>query len=72
MTVEGGRPNEQVAEALEKAGMKFNGVLRIWTNVQPEKHNSKKVEPRGRLFVYSWDIKNARQKVPFFQYTPQR
>lgn len=72
VTVEGGRPNEQHADALEQAGLKFNGVLRIWTDAQVQNHNSKKVQPQGRLVVYSWDIESVRQKVPFFQFTPQR
>lgn len=72
ITVEGGRPNEQHANALEKAGLKFNGILRIWTNAQVQNHNSKKVQPQGPLVVYTWNIENVRQQVPIFQYTPQR
>lgn len=70
ITVIGGKPNENHANALEKAGLEFNGVFRIWTNVQPKNHNSKKVRTQGRLVVYSWDIKNVRQKVPEFKFTP--
>ena len=40
------------------SGIEFNGVLRVWTNAEPDKHNSKKVETRGRLIVYSWNIEN--------------
>ena len=71
ITVIGGKPNENVAKALEEAGMEFNGTLRIWTNAQPTKHNSKKVRPQGRLVVYTWDIKNVRQNVPLFKFKPQ-
>ena len=35
------------------------------------KHNSKKVETRGRLIVYSWKIENIDQPVPFFKFKPQ-
>lgn len=72
VTMEGGRPNEQHAAALEQAGLRFNGVLRVWTDAQVQDHNSPKVRPQGRLVVYTWDIENVRQKVPFFQFTPQR
>jgi len=64
ITVEGGKPNEQHADALEEAGLRFNGTLRVWTNAQVEKHNSKKVRPQGKLTVYTWDIENVRQQVP--------
>ena len=67
----GGKPNKKHADTLEEADLKFNGTLRIWTNAQPNKHNSKQVEPRGRLIVYSWDIKNIRQRVPIFRFKPQ-
>lgn len=71
ITMEGGKPNENHANALEQAGLKFNGVLRVWTNAQVQRHNSKNVQPRGRLIVYSWDIENVRQPVPVFEFTPQ-
>jgi hypothetical protein len=71
VTVLGGKPNENHAKALEEAGLEFNGILRIWTNAQPIKHNSKKVRPQGQLVVYSWDIKNVRQEVPVFRFVPQ-
>lgn len=71
VTVLGGKPNENHAKALEEAGLEFNGVLRIWTNVQPTKHNSKKVRPQGQLMVYTWDIENVRQEVPVFRFVPQ-
>ncbi len=71
ITLIGGKPNEKQANALEEAGIEFKGVLRVWTNVQPDKHNSKKIEPRGRLIVYSWDIENIHQPVPLFKFKPQ-
>ncbi len=71
ITMTGGKPNKKHADKLEEADLKFNGTLRIWTNAQPNKHNSKQVEPRGRLIVYSWDIKNIRQRVPIFRCKPQ-
>ena len=71
ITLIGAKPNEKQANALEKAGIEFNGVLRVWTNAQPDKHNSKKVETRGRLIVYSWNIDNIHQPVPFFKFKPQ-
>ena len=71
ITLIGAKPNEKQDKALEKAGIEFNGVLRVWTNAQPDKHNSKKVETRGRLIVYSWNIDNIHQPVPFFKFKPQ-
>ena len=71
ITIIGGKPNKNHADALEQAGLAFNGVLRIWTNVQPKKHNSKDITTRGQLTVYTWDIKNVRQKVPIFKFLPQ-
>jgi hypothetical protein len=71
ITIIGGKPNENHADALEQAGLEFKGVLRIWTNVQPKKHNSKDITTRGQLTVYTWDIKNVRQKVPIFKFVPQ-
>ena len=71
ITMTGGKPNKKHADTLEEADLKFNGTLRIWTNAQPNKHNSKQVEPRGRLIVYSWDIKDTRQRVPIFRFKPQ-
>tara|TARA_B100000676_G_scaffold310199_1_gene375995 strand:+ start:8456 stop:8914 length:459 start_codon:yes stop_codon:yes gene_type:complete len=71
ITVLGGKPNESHAVQLEKAGLKFNGVLRVWTNALPTKHNSKNFRPQGKLVIYTWDIKNLRQKVPFFKFVPQ-
>ena len=71
ITLIGGRPNEKQAKALEDIEVEFNGVLRVWTNAEPDKHNSKKVEPRGRLIVYSWNIENVRQPVPLFKFKPQ-
>ena len=71
ITMIGGKPNKKHAETLEKAGLKFNGTLRVWTNAQPDKHNSKQVEPRGRLIVHSWDINNTSQQAPIFRFKPQ-
>jgi hypothetical protein len=71
ITIIGGKPNGNHADALEKAGLEFNGVLRIWTNVQPKKHNSRNITTRGQLTVYSWDIKTVRQEVPIFKFVPQ-
>ena len=71
ITLIGAKPNEKQAKALEEAEIEFNGVLRVWTNAQPDKHNSKKVETRGRLIVYSWKIENVDQPVPFFKFKPQ-
>ena len=71
ITMIGGKPNKSHASQLEEAGLEFNGVLRVWTNAQPTKHNSKDVKPQGKLVVYTWDIKNVRQKVPFFKFVPQ-
>jgi hypothetical protein len=71
VTIIGGKPNKNHADALEQAGLAFNGVLRIWTNVQPKEHNSKDITTRGQLTVYTWDIKNVRQKVPIFKFLPQ-
>ena len=67
----GAKPNEKQANALGEAGIEFNGILRVWTNAQPDRHNSKKVETRGRLIVYSWKIENIDQPVPFFKFKPQ-
>ena len=71
ITLIGGKPNKKQANTLEEIGVEFNGVLRVWTNAEPDKHNSKKVETRGRLIVYSWNIKNVRQPVPLFKFKPQ-
>ena len=71
ITIIGGKPNENHADALEEAGLEFNGVLRIWTNVRPKQHNSKDITTRGQLTVYTWDIKNVSQKVPIFKFVPQ-
>ena len=71
ITMIGGKPNKSQATQLEEAGLEFNGVLRVWTNAQPTKHNSKNVKPQGKLVVYTWDIKNVRQKVPLFKFVPQ-
>lgn len=71
ITMVGGKPNKSYATQLEKAGLEFNGVLRVWTNAQPTKHNSKNVNPQGKFVVYTWDIKNVRQKVPLFKFVPQ-
>ena len=56
---------------MEEAGLEFNGVLRVWTNAQPTKHNSKNVRPQGQLIVYTRDIENVRQKVPLFKFVPE-
>ncbi len=71
ITLIGAKPNEKQANALGEAGIEFNGILRVWTNAQPDRHNSKKVETRGRLIVYSWKIENIDQPVPFFKFKPQ-
>ena len=71
ITLIGGKPNKKQANALGEAGIEFNGILRVWTNAQPDRHNSKKVETRGRLIVYSWKIENIDQPVPFFKFKPQ-
>ncbi|MEC8774883.1 MAG: hypothetical protein VXX79_08545, partial [Pseudomonadota bacterium] len=71
ITMIGGKPNENHAKQLEEAGLEFNGVLRVWTNAQPTKHNSKNVRPQGQLIVYTWDIENVRQKVPLFKFVPE-
>ena len=71
ITLIGGKPNEKQANTLGEAEIEFNGVLRVWTNAQPDRHNSKKVETRGRLIVYSWKIENIDQPVPFFKFKPQ-
>jgi hypothetical protein len=71
ITMIGGKPNKSHATQLEEAGLEFNGVLRVWTNARPTKHNSKDVKPQGKLVVYTWDIKNVRQKVPLFKFVPQ-
>ena len=71
ITLIGGKPNKKQANALGEAGIEFNGILRVWTNAQPDRHNSKKVETRGSLIVYSWKIENIDQPVPFFKFKPQ-
>ncbi|MEC8200220.1 MAG: hypothetical protein VX085_11735 [Pseudomonadota bacterium] len=71
ITMIGGKPNENHAKQLEEAGLEFNGVLRVWTNAQPTKHNSKNVRPQGQLIVYTWDIENVRQKVPLFKFVTE-
>ena len=71
ITMIGGKPNKSHAKQLEEAGLKFNGVLRIWTNARPTRHNSRNVRSQGKLVVYTWDIENVRQKVPLFKFAPQ-
>lgn len=64
VVVFGGRPQPRVIERLEKAGLKANGVLRIWTNALVKDHNAQDIRPAGALRIYIWTIKSLKQKPP--------
>ncbi|MDP6389068.1 MAG: hypothetical protein QF654_04160 [Alphaproteobacteria bacterium] len=71
VVVFGGRPNPRALEQLEKAGLKANGVLRIWTNALVKDHNAQDIKPAGGLRIYIWTIKSLKQKPPRLKFDLQ-
>ena len=72
VVVFGGRPNPRALEQLEKAGLKANGVLRVWTNAQIKDHNAQDIKPAGGLRIYIWTIKSLKQKPPRLKFDLQK
>lgn len=72
VVVFGGRPNPRALEQLEKAGLKANGVLRVWTNALVKDHNAQDIKPAGGLRIYIWTIKSLKQKPPRLKFDLQK
>ena len=67
----GAKPDAKTVEAVESAGLKTNGIVRLQTEAQVTDHNAHQVIP-GEKPVYIWNLDNLRMPSPRLNFPIQR
>lgn len=67
----GAKPDAKTIEAVEKAGLKTNGIVRLQTEAQVSDHNAHQVIP-GEKPIYVWNLDNMKMPSPRLNFPLRR
>ena len=67
----GAKPDAKTVKAVEEAGLKTNGIVRVQTEAQVTDHNAHQVIP-GDKPIYVWNLDNLRMPSPRIEFPIRR